>query len=142
LATNLNNGKLKVLRLREYSVKERIEALQQGIAVWQPKLVFIDGVRDLVKDSIHRKNLRYGKPVEKLSSKYDCHICSVLHENKGGGQLRGHLGTELLNQSETVISVKTEDNITTVSHLQREISRFKSFISLLMIMDYLNCANL
>ncbi len=126
--TNLNNGKLKVLRLREYSVKERIEALQQGIAVWQPKLVFIDGVRDLVKDfNSPEESSDMVNLLMKLSSKYDCHICSVLHENKGGGQLRGHLGTELLNKSETVISVKTEDNITTVSPLATRNKPFQEF---------------
>ena len=41
----------------------------------------------------------------KLSSEYDCHICSVLHENRSNGQLRGHLGTEVINKSETVLSV-------------------------------------
>ena len=51
----------------------------------------------------------------KLSSIYDCHICSVLHENKAANTLRGHLGTEIVNKSETVITVENAGNISKVS---------------------------
>lgn len=126
--TDLCNSKLKVLALRELSVKERINTLEQSIAVWQPKLVFVDGIRDLVKDfNSPEESSDMVNLLMKLSSKYDCHICSVLHENKIGGQLRGHLGTELLNKSETVIGVKTEDNITTVSPLATRNKPFETF---------------
>jgi len=51
----------------------------------------------------------------KLSSETNCHICAVLHENKGDDSLRGHTGTELQNKAETVISVKANDNVSIVS---------------------------
>jgi len=44
---------------------------------------------------------------------YDCHILNIIHENKGNSNARGHLGTELINKSETVLKVtKTEDKLT------------------------------
>jgi len=42
---------------------------------------------------------------------YKCHVATVLHQNKGNNDVRGHLGTEAINKSEVVISVtKTDDN--------------------------------
>ena len=32
-----------------------------------------------------------------------------MHENKGDGNARGHLGTELMNKSETVMRISQED---------------------------------
>ena len=46
----------------------------------------------------------------KWSGDINCHICSVLHENKTDTSLRGHLGTELQNKAETVISVSKSGN--------------------------------
>jgi hypothetical protein len=35
----------------------------------------------------------------------------VLHQNKGDTNARGHVGTELINKSETVVSIKKDDII-------------------------------
>ena len=120
-----NNKRLKVLSLREESPETRAEILKQSVCSWRPDLIFLDGVRDLVRDfnspdeSTNMVNL-----LMRLSSQNKCHICSVLHENKIGGQLRGHLGSELINKSETVIKVSRENNISTV---KSEYSRNKAF---------------
>jgi len=109
--TQQNNDRLKVLSLREYSITERKEILQSIIADLHPEIVFLDGLRDLVKD--------FNNPTEsaavinllmKLTTLYNCHICNVLHKNKGDANLRGHLGTELINKSETVLSVTDMGN--------------------------------
>ena len=104
---NLNNEQLMVFRLRELNVEERKKIVEDVINHYKPDLVFIDGIRDLVYD--------FNSPTEssnivnllmKLSSQHNCHICSVLHLNKGNSNtLRGHLGTEMENKSETVIVV-------------------------------------
>mgnify|MGYP007001916110 CR=1 FL=1 len=38
------------------------------------------------------------------------HIFTVLHENKIDNNVRGHIGTELQNKSETVISVRKQEH--------------------------------
>ena len=108
--TDSNNKRLRVFTLRTKNNKERKEFIEQKILHYCPDLVFIDGVRDLVDD--------FNSPTEsstivnflmKMSSETNCHICSVLHQNKADNNLRGHAGTELANKSETVISVEKID---------------------------------
>ena len=51
----------------------------------------------------------------KMTVEHDCHICSILHENNTDGKLRGWVGTEIANKSETVLTVtKIDDKISTV----------------------------
>jgi hypothetical protein len=113
---NKNNDRLKIYTLREASTKERESAVFQSIETYRPDLIFIDGIRDLAMDfnNIQESSELVGK-LMKYSSLYDCHICSVLHENKVSDTLRGHLGTEVVNKSETVISVSCSGNISAVS---------------------------
>jgi hypothetical protein len=112
-----NNDRLRVYSLRELSTMERRECVNAMIEKHRPDLAFIDGIRDLANDfnniaeSSDLVNL-----LMRLSSQINCHICVVLHENKASDTLRGHLGTEVVNKSETVITVKCDDgNISEVS---------------------------
>jgi hypothetical protein len=42
---------------------------------------------------------------------YNSHIITIIHQNKGDGNARGHIGTELINKAELVLSVtKDADN--------------------------------
>lgn len=113
--TRQNNERLTVLSLREYTSEERSVILKEAMEHLRPELIFIDGVRDLVKDfnNIDESN-KIINMLMKLSTDFDCHICNILHENKINVQLRGHLGTEIINKSETVLSVTTNGEITTV----------------------------
>ena len=104
--TNQNNERLTFLNLREYTNKERISIIQEAIEYIRPELIFIDGIRDLVED-FNKIDESYNvvNILMRLSTQYDCHICSVLHENRINEQLRGHLGSEIINKSESVLSV-------------------------------------
>lgn len=101
-----NNQLLKVFALRELNPEQRTEFVKNAIEYYRPDLVFLDGVRDLLHDfnNITESSDLVGL-LMKLSSEINCHICAVLHENKGDNNLRGHSGTELMNKAETVISV-------------------------------------
>ena len=48
------------------------------------------------------------------AEQYDCHILSIIHENKNSGTARGHLGTEMVNKAEIVLQVANEDGQTVV----------------------------
>lgn len=112
----INSDRLHVLCLRECSTEERVSLLTEALDRFNPSLVFIDGIRDMVKDfNDPRESSDMVNLLMKLSSSRDCHICSVLHENKIGGLLRGHLGTEIQNKSETVIKVSTSGLTSTVT---------------------------
>lgn len=126
--THSNNERLTVLSLREYAPNERAEIFKEAIEHLRPELVFLDGVRDLVKDfnSVEESTQTVGM-LMKLSTKHDCHICSILHENKGNGQLRGHLGTEVINKSESVLSVTNNGETSTVEPVYTRNMPFDAF---------------
>ena len=126
--TDRNHERLTVLSLREYAPADRAAMFREAIEHVRPELVFIDGIRDLVKDfnNVDESTATVGM-LMKLSTEYDCHICSVLHENKGNGQLRGHLGTEVINKSETVLSVTNNGDTSTVEPVYTRNMPFDAF---------------
>jgi hypothetical protein len=91
-------------------------------------LFVIDGIRDVVS-SINdeaESTIITGKLLS-LTARYQCHILAVLHQNKGNTHARGHLGTELINKSETVVSVEVDQDNKDVSKIEVEESRDKPF---------------
>ena len=75
--------------------------IADAVEAEKPDIVFIDGVRDLLQDfnSLDQSNdlIQW---LLSLTAEYGCTIVSVLHQNKAkdDGNMRGHLGTELLNK--------------------------------------------
>ena len=126
--TRRNNDRLTVLSLREEAPSVRAGILSKEIEARRPGLVFLDGVRDIVNDfnNVAESTQTVGM-LMKLSSEFDCHICSVLHENKGNGQLRGHLGTEVINKSETVLSVTNNGDSSMVEPVYTRNTPFDAF---------------
>jgi len=87
-------------------------------------LMVVDGVRDLLADinDASEASLLVGK-LMKWSEIYNIHILCVLHQNKGDNNARGHLGTEIVNKSETVLSVTRDDKNKSVSIVDPEYCR-------------------
>lgn len=87
-------------------------------------LVVIDGIRDLVKDiNSQEEATNTVNMLMKWTHERDIHISLVLHENKGDNNLRGHIGTEVANKSETVISVTKHDTVKNMSIVQADYIR-------------------
>jgi hypothetical protein len=97
--------------LRPLSVHERIREIENYIYLNDLDLVVIDGIRDLVTDinSAEQATEIVGK-LMKWSYDREIHICTVLHQNKADDNARGHIGTEIVNKSETVIQVAKAKN--------------------------------
>ena len=114
--TDLNNPELLFLSLREYIPKERTMLMIEAIKTCLPSLVIIDGIRDLVIDiNSQEEATATATMLMQLSTETNAHIICVIHENKGDTNLRGHLGTELMNKAETVFSVKISGKSSIVS---------------------------
>ena len=97
---------LDVFGLRPDATAERINLIESYIYQQEPQVVFIDGIRDLVtdiNDAVQATEV-VGKMM-KWSYEKKCHICCVLHQNKADENARGHIGTEIVNKSETVLSI-------------------------------------
>lgn len=103
--------KLKVFKLRGENSHSRLQFIDATIkdkAESHP-FVIIDGIRDVVLDinsteeATHVANWLLNTTMEQK-----VHICTVLHENKSNDSIRGHLGTELQNKTETVFTVEKD----------------------------------
>lgn len=110
------------LRIMDYILRDLNES--KDIA-----FVVIDGIRDLVMDINDPKEATTILTwLMKVTEEMNLHICTIIHQNKGDNNARGHLGTEIVNKAETVISIqKDSDNISSVwPEFCREIE-FKPF---------------
>lgn len=97
---------LDVFGLRPDNTNERVTLIESYIYQQEPEVIFIDGIRDLITDinDAEQATMIVGK-LMKWSYEKNCHICCVLHQNKADENARGHIGTEIVNKSETVISI-------------------------------------
>jgi hypothetical protein len=115
--------------LRPLSPDQRIKAIEFMInKIPNIGLLIIDGVRDLVS-SINDENestkvLQY---LLKWSEIKQIHIINILHQNKGNEDARGHLGTELVNKSESVIEVLKDEDFSIIKPKSVRDIEFKPF---------------
>ena len=112
LDCNKNYDRFKVYSLRKLSPEKRLKCVEERIIQNEPDVVFIDGVRDLLNDfnNIGESN-KVISLLMKLSEEYNCAIVCILHVNKSDSNMRGHLGTELLNKCSDILEVKKVDEI-------------------------------
>ena len=97
----------------EPAFRKRWRLIKSAIDVFEPDIVFIDGVRDIIGD--FNNNEESSQLVQELMEIAESHhICiwNVLHMNPRPGnddesKMRGHLGTELGNKvTDTLVSIK------------------------------------
>ena len=101
-----NSGLLHTLTLREIEPKARSEMLYMAIELYEPQLVVIDGISDLMYNTndIEESDRVVGRLMA-LSTDYNCHIICVLHTNPNSDKARGHIGSTLQRKAETVLFV-------------------------------------
>ena len=59
----------------------------------------------------------------KWTEEKQIHIINVLHQNKSDTNARGHIGTELINKAETVLSVTVNDQNKEISIVEAQMCR-------------------
>ena len=59
----------------------------------------------------------------RITEQRNIHIITVLHQNKGDNNSRGHIGTELNNKAETVLSISKEESNPDVRTMNAEMCR-------------------
>lgn len=95
---------------------ERRKAIENFIKIHRPDLVIIDGSGDLVTDTNSNEQAVELKAwLRDLTSKYELSIFTTLHPNKGTEIARGHLGSELLREAESVFTIKKKGEVRTMT---------------------------
>jgi len=118
----------EVYGLRNFSTENRNKIIEEIIENTPDLgLIVIDGVRDIVTSINDEEQATIlADKLLRWTGKQNIHIITVLHQNKGDFNARGHIGTELVNKAETTVSVtalKDED----VSKVETEFCRNKAF---------------
>lgn len=112
LPTDKNDVRFLPFFMRPLSIEERKRTIEDAIKGEKPDIIFIDGVRDLLQDF---NNLEQSNDLIQwlmnLTAEHGCSIVSVLHQNKSkdDANMRGHLGTELLNKLTDCFEVSKKD---------------------------------
>lgn len=111
LAGNPNPSNLIAFGLRPLTPAERLSFIEKTIQQTENLVVVvIDGVRDLLTKGINDETeaTTLTSKFLKWTENYDMHMILLLHQNKNDMNARGHIGTELGNKSETIITVTKE----------------------------------
>lgn len=115
--------------LRPYRPAERLQLIEYAIYNTEGVgLVVIDGIRDLVtsiNDEEQATNIT--SLLLKWTEQFNIHIIVVIHQNKGNTDARGHLGTEVINKAESVLSVTKDTTNPDISIVEAEYCRDKDF---------------
>jgi hypothetical protein len=125
LVNEKNPANFMAFGLRKFTPVERVQLIE--FALYNtPGVGFcaIDGLRDLLTKGINDEEeatLIVCKLL-KWTAELNCHILLVLHQNKADFNARGHVGTEAVNKSETVISVSLTEG-KDISLVEAEFTR-------------------
>ncbi len=121
-----SESNISMFALRPYSPAERVELIDRILDEEEnARLVIIDGVRDLITNiNSEEQSTEAVTRLMKWTADHNIHIMCVIHQNKADANARGHIGTEIQNKSESVISVTTED---TNAVVKNEYSRGMGF---------------
>lgn len=103
--------RLIMMNVRKLSPSNRMNALEKAIRENCPCLVLIDGIRDLLGDfNDIKETAGVIEFLQRIAAEIGCAIVVIIHQNKGDNHARGHLGSELLNKSETVVELTRRTN--------------------------------
>lgn len=112
LGTNISKG-LSYYVLRPHNPSERAEIIKEVIYS-TPDLTFIviDGIADLLSKGVNDEEeaINITNLLMKWSLERNIHISTVLHQNKGNSDAKGHIGSYLMQKSETVLSIERDTN--------------------------------
>ncbi len=116
---------LTVYPLRTFNPAMRLGLIEQAIKnTPNLGLVVIDGIRDIVTSiNDEEQATDITSKLMKWSEENEIHITCVLHQNKNDTNARGHIGTELMNKSETVLSVAIDKADKAVSVVEADYCR-------------------
>lgn len=129
LSVDKDSDRLQFLSLRKYTPEERIGiielALQQTSGLG---LVIIDGIRDCLYDiNSPAEATKIVTLLMQWTDEYQIHLHTILHQNKGDENARGHIGTEINNKAETVLQVEKDKNDPNISKVEAIHCRDREF---------------
>lgn len=123
--TGFISENIQAYHLRSKSTLERLDLIEKAIYnTNNVELVIIDGIRDLIKSiNDEAEATMIADKLMKWTYEKNIHLITVLHQNKGDSNARGHVGTELMNKAELVLQVTKSDEDKNTSLVETKASR-------------------
>ena len=105
--SNMKDDFLGAFKLRDLTYLERCDVVEYALSYFQNiGLVVIDGIADLVKAiNDEEEATRIVQCLMRWSKQYNCHIITVLHQNKNDNFATGWVGSLIMKKAEVIISV-------------------------------------
>jgi len=121
-----NHPQFTAYNLRGDNPTMRRKFICQAIFECKPDLVIIDGIKDLLESGDINNASDSNSVVQflmELSKEYNLPILTVIHENKGDTELRGHLGTEIGNKMSEEWQLVKSNDVFTVKQVENRNER-------------------
>jgi hypothetical protein len=118
---------LDMYYLRSKTPAERLKIIEHIIHNTENLgFVVIDGIKDLITSiNDEAEATMIASKLLKWTEEQNIHIITVLHQNKSDNNARGHIGTELINKAETILSVTRSENNKDISVVEPQMCRNK-----------------
>lgn len=127
--TGHKNPNLMAFNLRAYLPKDRCLIIEHAFLKWGSEVAYcvIDGVADLATGiNDEEEATRVSSMFLRLTKEHNCHITTVIHQNKNDGFATGHLGSSIMKKAEIIISVNKTNDFK-ISDVKCDLSRGPQF---------------
>lgn len=108
MAGNVYKDKFKAYNLRRFTPLERCQIIEFALMMYgdEAGFVVIDGIADLASGiNDEDEATRVVSLLLRWTKDYECHIATVIHQNKNDNFATGHLGSAIMKKTEIIISV-------------------------------------
>ena len=124
---------ITMIPIRQYSILERYNIIEEGIKRIKPEIVVIDGFKELVNDiNDQQYATKLTNKLLQWTTENTCHITGVLHTNPESRKPRGALGTEMMNKCALTALIESKGPKSRLSPL---FSRDKEFQPIVFNID-------
>ncbi len=122
--------RFKAFNLRRFTPKERCEIIEFALLMNgdEAGFVVIDGIADLATGiNDEDEATRVVSLLMRWTKDYNCHIATVIHQNKNDNYATGHLGSSIMKKCEIIISVTKDPQNYAESTVECTMSRSVDF---------------
>ena len=130
MAGKLFSDKFRAYNLRRFTPSERCELIEFALGMYgkDAGLVVIDGIADLATGiNDEEEATRVVSLLLRWTKDYNCHIATVIHQNKNDNFATGHLGSAIMKKTEIIISVTKDPQNSYLSNVECPDSRSMGF---------------
>lgn len=122
--------KFKAYNLRQFTPIERCKVIEFALMTYgdEAGFVVIDGIADLANAiNDEEEATRVVSLLMRWTKEYNCHIATVIHQNKNDNFATGHLGSSIMKKCEIIVSVTKDQNDVYSSLVECQMSRSVDF---------------